>query len=373
MENKVKICIISPYIYSLFNIKCRGRFGGAEVQLYLLSKEFVKYKNVLVNIITGDYDFKKLKIKSYNNIKIYISQPLDKKIKNYLERPLKLFFTLIKSNPDVIIQRIGGIETGICALYCKLFNKKFIFSIAHKNDVSKLGKKGIKQLFYNYGLQGSDFIVAQDKTQIADLIKWKGDHIKNVHVIKPGYDILNSNDKMKNYILWIGRAVKWKRPELFLKLAKKFPHLSFIMVCVKGKNLEDWNSLYIKSKENKNLEFVEFIPFHKINNYFKSAKIFINTSISEGFPNTFIQALKNKTPIVSLNVDPDDFLMTFKCGFNCKDDFNMMFSYVEMLLNNKELYRNYSRNDYNHVKKFHDIQKNGFQWIRLVKYILSKN
>ena len=63
MENKVKICIVGPYIYSLFNTKCQVPFGGAEVQLYLLSKEFVKYKNVLVNIITGDFNFKKLKIK----------------------------------------------------------------------------------------------------------------------------------------------------------------------------------------------------------------------------------------------------------------------------------------------------------------------
>jgi len=365
-ERKINICLVAPYIYSLFNKKCSVPFGGAEVQLYLLSKEFSRNNKINVNIITGNYNLKKILIEYSNSIMIFSSLSLEIKRFALLKYYIKLFFTLIKVAPDIVIQRTGGMETGICALYCNIFKKKFVFSIADDDDVKKDKKIGIINNFYQYGLKNADYIIAQKIEQIKFLEKWKQKKINNIKVIKSGHIIQDLNNMKKIYILWVGRAIQWKRPELFLKLSKYFPDESFIMICRKSFDDNYWKKLYLEAQKITNLQFIEFVPFQKINEIFRNAKVFINTSLPrEGFPNTFIQALMNKTPVITLTVDPDNFLTINKCGFNCKNEFNKMKYFLNYMLKYKEQFKFYSNNSYDYVKKNHNIYTVSKEWIKL--------
>lgn len=119
------------------------------------------------------------------------------------------------------------------------------------------------------------------------------------------------------------------------------------------------------------LEFIEYIPFSEIDQLFNKSKILINTSIFEGFPNTFIQSLKNKTPVISLNVNPDDFLIKNKRGFCCNNNFEKIAFYLRKLLNNKDLYEKYSNNAFIYGRDNHDIKKITNEWICLIKSILK--
>ena len=121
-----------------------------------------------------------------------------------------------------------------------------------------------------------------------------------------------------------------------------------------------------KQKKIENLEFIEYVPFDEIDEYFQKAKIFVNTSIKEGFPNTFIQAAKNKTPIISLNVNPDNFLNEYNCGFCSNDDFGEMNKILNKVLNDDDLYKQISENVCNYAKGNHDIEKNAGQLYRLI-------
>jgi len=62
-----------------------------------------------------------------------------------------------------------------------------------------------------------------------------------------------------------------------------------------------------------NLDFLGFQPFEKADHYFKQAKVFINTSLHEGFPNTFLQAWSRGIPVISF-VDPDDVIQKNNLG-----------------------------------------------------------
>jgi len=98
----------------------------------------------------------------------------------------------------------------------------------------------------------------------------------------------------KNYfILWVGRAVKRKIPEIFLKLAQKLPNEKFIVILNKSVDGKYWVRNFNQAKKIDNVQFIEFIIFLKLILTLKTAKIFINTSLYEGFLNTFIQSLKN--------------------------------------------------------------------------------
>ena len=64
----------------------------------------------------------------------------------------------------------------------------------------------------------------------------------------------------------------------------------------------------------KNVTLERHVPLDEIESRFATSTVLINTSDSEGFPNTFLQAAKFATPILSLNVDPDGMLSRKGCG-----------------------------------------------------------
>ena len=123
-----------------------------------------------------------------------------------------------------------------------------------------------------------------------------------------------------------------------------------------------------KDKADKlpNLTFVPFVLFENIDSYFKESKVFINTSTYEGFPNTFVQVAKNKTPIISLNVNPDKFLTKYKCGIVCDNNIKKMVNNLELLLTNQDLYNKFSENALRYAKEHHDIDKISMKWINLL-------
>ncbi len=367
-KNKLKVCFVSHFAYPLFNKEKKIPFGGKEVQLYLLSKELARNNNLGVKVITGDNKLKSRRIEAYNNLNLYISLPTKKTFINKIKSVINFFLTLFQMNPDVLIQRGGSVLTGLCALYSKIFKKIFIFSIAHRNDVIKNGKQGLIRLSHWYGINNADYIIAQNHEQIQEYEDWKKRKIPNITVIKSGYEIKSYEIKKKKYVLWVSRADRWKRPELFLKLTKLLPKEKFIMICSKGGDILYWESIK-KASSISNLKFLNFIPFHKIDRYFKEAKIFINTSINEGFPNTFIQAFKNKTPVISLNVNPDEILTKNKIGIFCHDDLKKMEFSINQLLENQELYDSYSKNAFTYVKNNHDIKIISKKWFVLIEKI----
>lgn len=371
----VNLCIFSNYGYSLYNKRSDVLFGGAEVQLFLLANQLVKDQKIKVHIIIGKKEFQFNKIETYNDIKLYVSIPVEKSIINYIKGGINLFLTLLKLNPDVIIQRTGGIQTFLIALYSQIFRKKFIFSIAHERAVSKRGFSRLIQPFFNLSLNYADFIVTQNKDQLQLFKQWRGRKFNKVKTIKSGYEIEDKelNLKNKESILWVGRAKRWKRPELFLKIAKLFPKESFVMICKLKENDEYSDSIFQEAELIKNLKFIKFVPFNNIDVYFQKAKVLINTSSKEGFPNTFIQAIKNKTPLISLNVDPEHFIEDYKCGFFCNDDIRILKKKLNNLLNNKKFYKELSNNCFKYAKENHDIKKTAGEWRDLIFKIAQIN
>jgi hypothetical protein len=53
-----------------------------------------------------------------------------------------------------------------------------------------------------------------------------------------------------------------------------------------------------------NLRFLGPVPYHDVNAHYERARVFVNTSDSEGFPNSYLQAWRRGTPSVAF-FDPD--------------------------------------------------------------------
>ncbi len=359
----MKVCFIAPKAYPIFNSKIKSTFGGAEVQLSLLAKELAKDKKLDVNFMVADYRQKD--IENYSGVKVWKSL----NFKTSKIKQTKDFFKIFKKiNADIYIQRTLTPQSGLIALYCKLKRKKFIYMVAHDRETdgthevySNIFKNFLAKLTFKLTYK----IIVQNGYQKNNILN---NFNRNSFLLNSSYKIDKEKNTKKYYILWIGRSEDWKRPKLFLKLTKEFPNEKFVMICPSATNNSALSKkIKLKAKKIKNMEFHEFIPFDKINDYFLNAKIFVNTSTQEGFPNTFIQSAKNKTPIISLNVNPNNILNKYDIGFYCNDNFKKMKDNLNKLLKDKKLYKKMQDNAYKYVKENHNIKVNAKKFKKIIK------
>ncbi len=348
--NKIKICLISRSAYPLFNSNCKQTFGGAEVDLYYISKILARDSLYDVNFIVGN--FKQKKIELFDNVRVFRSYRFND---NKIIQILKLIITFLKVNADIYMQEGASGGTGIISFLCKIMNKKFVYRTASDIDCDGtfVEKHFIEGSLYKWGIKHANVLITQNISNKNQLKK-----IFNLFsiVIPNGIEIYQKGTNIKNTILWVGRSEKLKQPLIFLDIAKQFPKEKFVMVCSKANfNSIDISDLNKKASEIPNLELIAYVPFIEINKYYANAKIFINTSIYEGFPNTFIQSVINSVPIITLNVNPDNFLTEYSCGYCANGNFFTMVSKIRQIIENRDEWKKLSDNSYNYGLKNSNI------------------
>lgn len=349
-DNPLKLCFVSPKAYSLFNPTVKGVFGGAEVDLYLLAAELAKDDKFDVSCITADYgqgEMEKIE-------KVTIIKSLNFK-QNQITGAAKIWKAMKKVNADIYIIKTASLGVPLAAVFCRLHKKVFVYRTAHQRecDGTYLKKHFFLGRAFASSLRSAGIIFAQNKD---DSKKLKTTLRLDSTVIPNGHRIPDITAADKKTILWVGRSADFKKPCLFLDLARRFPNEQFVMICQKATGDNNYQDLLTKTKQIENLTFIEQVPFAEIDIFFRDAKIFVNTSDSEGFPNTFIQAAKQATPILSLNVNPDNFLDKYNCGINAKGDMNKMADSLASLLEGDRL-PELGQNARKYVKKCHDIEQ----------------
>jgi glycosyltransferase involved in cell wall biosynthesis len=165
----------------------------------------------------------------------------------------------------------------------------------------------------------------------------------------------------------VARLDTWKQPEIFLDLARSFPQNSFTLIGPPAHDHAYEQSIQDAAKEISNLRFIGGVPFAETDTYFQQAKIFINTSLYEGFPNTFVQAMMHGVPILSLTVDPDAFLEKNEVGYCAKNNLTAMKSLLEALLKDDALHQRISARAYRYAADHHDIRKTSQKFLTLLE------
>jgi len=166
-------------------------------------------------------------------------------------------------------------------------------------------------------------------------------------------------------VCFIGRWDPQKRVQLFLELAKSFPEVNFIALG-KGHNEETDRTLRAKYGNIPNLKMPGFLSEVDKSRILGRSWIMINTSIREGLPIAFLEALAHKTAILSY-VNPDNFATRF--GYHTKDgDFE---SGLKHLLKN-DLWEKKGGEGYDYVSKVHDAHRVIDQFVEVYKSLLEQ-
>lgn len=258
-----------------------------------------------------------------------------------------LYKKLKEIRPDFIIQRVGCAYTGIAAYYCKRNNAKLIWHIASDDDLKKnplsiLPKKipgTIDRLFLRYGINNANFIVAQTDKQVTALRQNYG---RPVYAVIPNFhplpeEKITKSDKFT--VLWIANLKKLKQPEVFIRLAKelhKNKRIEFKMIG-RAEDSKWCDELMSEVSKLENLKYLGELELGEVNKEIAKGHLLVNTSVYEGFPNTFIQSWMREVPTLSLNVDPDGVIEKNNLGCYAKNYESLKAYLTELSENHGEL------------------------------------
>ena len=313
------ICFVSAGVYEYLNPESKKPRGGAQRQQHMLGQE-LRDRRYSVSFLVGEYGQPKSQI--INDMLVVKGCP--ERISPFsLPKTILRFWDAMRHvDPSVYYVR-GAPRLAIAtAVGCKLLRKPFIFCVANDADLKPENLEErygatIRQL-YNWVLQTADTVITQTERQQSLL---KSQYRRDSTQIPNGYD-LPSQKKLiphtnRKFILWVGSSdPKQKRPKKYLNIAEQLPESNFVMVSKPTSDVEYHNELQKRAQSIDNLRFVGAVDPDEIHEYYRQAKLLVNTSIYEGFPNTFLESWRFETPIVSLSFDLDGLLGMQKGGIH---------------------------------------------------------
>lgn len=321
-----KICFVGLDNYPVLNPdKGTEYFGGESVQQTLLAKAF-RETGYEVSMIVGDYGQQSREV--IDEIQVLSTFAEDEGIpvfRYFYPRMTSVWSAMKEADADIYFQSCAGVRTGLVAAFCRRYKRKFIFRLAHDSDCipgEQLIPYWRDRKIYEYGLRRADFISAQGLKQV-ELLQ---EHYKlpstpvNMTVQLPDPAAIESDNID---ILWVNNLRDFKRPELVPELARLLPEYKITMI---GGAVPGNDALYERVKSEAahlpNLDFKGAVAYHDVNTYFSRAKVFVNTSDWEGFPNSFLQAWIRRVPVLSF-FDPDGLIESESLGAVPADISNM--------------------------------------------------
>lgn len=387
----MKVCFILPYAYSLFDPKTNYVFGGSEVRGYLLGKGLSGLDGFEVSFAVFDHGqpscerFGKINVyadKYFGRQGIDSSKSIPWRIGNRLKKifylaigrffnkrikignhhvHLSKFATYKKIDADIYCSFGVGSFTAELVAFTESIGRKFMLFIGSGSDLSEsyinrpdgYNEYGSRNDLCHYALNNADYIITQTQEQKSLLKQRFGiDSICIANPVDLSFTDEITNQNNEKHILWIGKSNRIKRPEKFVSLAKKFNNTKFIMIM----NRSD-NEIHetIKSECPANLMLYEYVSYFEIEKYFAGAAALVNTSIFEGFPNTFLQAGKYGVPVLSLAVDPEGFILNHETGFCANGRFDSLCEILKNLLQNDDIRSRWSQNIREYVYRKHNL------------------
>jgi len=360
-------------------------FGGAEVQLFLLSRALAQRdmavscllrcpKDLAVESLPLTADGVNLiwcapcpHIRSIPGIRLVDAWRVTWRD---LDRSAECF----PNHSRIIIQRCGGILTVQAGWYCRVRSVPFVFQLASTKDSNGTVERQLGSIYgamYRAAIRRANLLVAQTIDQQKQIRRRFG---RDADLIRSIQTIPAQTENPRRGILWVGRSDRIKRPDLALDLAAALPDVPFILVCPRAENTspEVYDQLRRRAAELTNIKWIEGLSFDDADRLYPKVEILVNTSEQEGYPNTFIQATRVATPVVSFRVDPDGLLHAYGAGFCSQGDWNAFVNSCRSLLNNRRQWQDMSEHAYRMARAIHDAEATAERYVHRFRQLIEK-
>jgi glycosyltransferase involved in cell wall biosynthesis len=183
---------------------------------------------------------------------------------------------------------------------------------------------------YEYGLRHADLVINQSRRQqelLRENYHLEGSELNMVVQLPEPHETYQRDID----VLWVNNLRPFKRPDRFLDLAEKLSGLRMVMIggaCHGHEGL--FEEIRKRAESISNLEFKGYVPYQEVNAYYARSRIFVNTSDSEGFPNSFLQSWVRGTPVFSF-FDPDGIIARERLGGSPKGTGQMVMEIQQLI------------------------------------------
>jgi glycosyltransferase involved in cell wall biosynthesis len=357
-RNKTRLCIVTP-------VHSSAQTGGAEYQIDCLLDVLLpsdRYEvHYLARLVRPGYERDGLLIHQIGSTN---ASPRF----GYITDAVPLYRALNEIRPDVIYQRVGCGYTAIAACFAQRHRTRMIWHVAHDDDVTPgsaimHGRNPVRRFLearsVAYGIRQAPLIVVQTEQQ-ARLLELH--YHRQADAVIPNFqpeprEPIDKTGPVR--VVWIASLKPWKQPEIFVRIARELRDLAdvqFVMVGGRASRSEDeWDRAIMREvASTPNLQYVGRLTQSEVNRLLASSHVFVNTSLKEGFPNTFIQAWMREVPVVSLAVDPDGVMTREAIGI-CAGSEEGMVRAVRMLASDARLRGEYGLRGKQHAHRRHSL------------------
>lgn len=313
-----RICFVGvetlPVLAREYN---RHGIGGEQVQHALLARAFAR-RGDEVSVICLDYG--QPDGARYDGVSVFKSYRRDAGVpvlRFVTPRLTGLWSALARADADVYYTSCASIQVGVVAAFAKLHGRSSCFRIAHDSDCDParlLLRYRRDKWLYEFGLRRAHAILAQSEQQQRALQSNYGLGSRVAGMLVEPQTRDRDADARDIDVLWVNFLRPFKRPDLALELARRLPAVKVHLV---GGAQPGDEALYqrieAEARTLPNVVFHGQVPYHDVNELYERARVFVNTSDSEGFPNSYLQAWRRGTPLVAF-FDPDGIVVRHGLG-----------------------------------------------------------
>lgn len=352
-NQKIKVVFRYPNAKGLFVDVPNFHPGGAPIQMYTLATELAKDPKYDVRFwVDGEAPKDRIK-----NVKLISNPAMIENgipiVSRFENQKRKKAFSEEFRNAVCIFSVADNLKLPEWQKMIHSVGGKTIYRVASDVDVTPSLRFSDGSDPFSKAIFGTDFVICQTRKQQISL---KANFDKDSAVVRSTFVESGYEETEKDSILWVGQSVAIKRPWIVLDLARRFQKEQFFMIMPEvDKNI----ALSIKedAKSIFNLEIIPYVEPKKIQSYFNRAKVVLNTSVYEGYPNTLHQASIAKTPYLSLSWNSDNYLDLHQMGTCADNDVLVMTQLLEKYLNDSSLREKQGNYAYNNFLSEHSVEK----------------
>ena len=334
--------------------------GGMERVMAHLIQEFSTYENVEVHVILIG-NKREVKYNLPNSVTIHKPEwefNNDKRFWHTLKTVAFIRKKLKEINPNTVLS-FGEMWNNLLLIASLGLHLNIYFSDRSRPD-KKWGRVHdfLRQKLY----KNATGIISQ--TSYSKTFLQKLTNNKNIVVIPNPVIIQNEQkNERKNIILSVGRLIYSKRLDLLLKMFSEIDNHDYELWIV-GEGTEKDNLVKLAHELMISEKVIFWGARKDIHFFYKQAKIFAFTSVSEGFPNALLEALSFGLPSISFDciAGPSDLIIDGYNGFLITELDQKTYKEKLIKLMDDNVFVKLAKNTQKHANEF-NIEKIGQKYL----------
>jgi glycosyltransferase involved in cell wall biosynthesis len=287
--------------------------GGSERQIAMLASELASRGHEVTLVCPGLFESRDfggiLAVPAWGPRSVW-----PRGLRFWLERLPSLEAAILEARPDAVYTRGFSIFAPKAASAARRAGAAYVAALASDADLSTSGGggglvrgagygAGARRSFIRGALRRADRVLVQHSGQ-AEACSRLGLPCRTVrNAFLPARP---SGSAYDCEVAWVGHVSVFKGVDDLVGL---LPALGGRRVCIAG-GVQDGESgrLLERAAGIPGVSWLGEIGHPEVLSLLRSARVLLNTSPAEGFPNAFLEAWHLERPVVSLRVDPDGLL-----------------------------------------------------------------